>query len=890
MVSRSALFVLVLLLGATQAFSQTIDPYRRLTDPRAITYLDGPDAEPLQYRCAVGWAQERDPGDFYFVLAKGEGAGILTHLWMQLQNQPDSATNLKIYIDDSLIVHDRLYSFFKRPSGAFRPPFDSLQSGGLVCDVQIPFKKNFKVTYYSEYKHCCLFWAVGWRPVLDPVHVEVFSVNPTPQADAQQKAAEKVYWSGESPWKGTPVETFSQDKTITLNDPIEQELVGPGLLTELHIKPSNYETETLRNIWLEMYWDGSPHASVNVPLADFFGAGAGMRNMRSHPIRTQMEGMLTSYFPMPFAVKGKFRIVNRSEKPVGLAVTWKVSREAIDRDRMGYFEAQFNKRNSLRYHVSHPVGYHQGRGRFVGMQLYLPVWEPGYFLEGDPLFHVDSNDENFIRYTGTEDYFNGGWFFSDGPFSLPFAGCTELHTSLYRFHYMDAIDFKSSFELLLHHGQRNDFKVSFRTIGYFYNLWTPFWTSRDTLRRGERLDISGTGYAPGEELNIKLNAKGIATINADASGAFSYGLTIDAGISLGGNILSVNGHARPKPLWITEGPDIYFVRDTFPAYVNWKDTFIVHGTGFAPNKTVSIYLDTTEVLYSSKVEADATGRFVAMVMVPYVDDGEYQVVAASDNGERAMTKQKLLATRTYDLEIENMWPPVIDEGLARPDYMGYYLNFFSEQYYLLFMAEPQKRLVVQFWAPIADTFDVSIYATRGARFGNYNISLDDSEPVLFLGYEDRGFSDPIRSEAISLGRNYLTEGYHYLTFTCISKDERSTEYLLGADNLVLDPVTAYKPLLSSIEIPITVAADKLVLYPNPVQNVLRIAIGHDSADQLVDAEITDALGRVQMHLASVQVLSDGVLSLHLGEFLPGHYRIRLSSNGKSLGSTGFSKY
>ena len=147
MVSRSTFLVLALLLVGTDSFSQTIDPYRRLTDPRAITYLDGPDAEPLQYRCAVGWASERDEGDFYFVLAKGEGAGILTHLWMQLQNRPDSVTNIKIYIDDSLVVHERLYSFFKRPSGVLRPPFDSLQSGGLVCDVQMPFKKNFKITY-----------------------------------------------------------------------------------------------------------------------------------------------------------------------------------------------------------------------------------------------------------------------------------------------------------------------------------------------------------------------------------------------------------------------------------------------------------------------------------------------------------------------------------------------------------------------------------------------------------------------------------------------------------------------------------------------------------------------------------------------------------------------
>ncbi len=890
MVPSYILFVLCILFSLKDSYSQTIDPYRRFTDPRAITYLDGPDAEPLHYRCGVGWPGERDPIDSYFVLAKGEGAGILTHIWMQMYNLPDSIADLKIYIDDSLVAHDYLYLFFKRPIGPFRPPFDSLQSGGMVCDVQMPFKKNFKITFYSSFDNCCLFWAIAWRPVLDPVHVEVFSSSPSEAAEAQQKAAEAVYWSGESPWQNTPMETVSVEKELTLATPIEEEFTGPGMITEIYVKPSSYDADALRNVWLQFYWDGSPDASVDVPLADFFGVGAGMRNVHAHPIRAQKDGVLTSYFPMPFAVKGKIRIINKSANPIGLSLTCKYSREPIDRDRVGYFQAQFNEKKSLRYNVYHPVGYHQGRGRFVGMQLYLPVWEPGYFLEGDPIFHIDSNRENFIRYTGTEDYFNGGWFFIDGPFSLPFAGCTEIHTSLYRFHYMDAIDYKSSFELLLQHGTKNDFKAWYRTISYFYNQWTPFWVSRDTVRQGEEIKISGTGYNPGESILIKLDETTLGMTNADPNGAFDLTQTITASTLPGGYVLSINGSNRPKPIWITSGPDVYFVRDTFPAYVNWKDSVTVYGTGFSPKSKVSIYLDTMEMLYSESVTTDALGQFSTKVLVPYMADGEYNIIAQTNPSQRAVSNRKLQCTRIYNFEIENMLPPVIQEGHARQDYMGYFNGVWSEQYYLLYIGEPGQKLVVQFWVPIADTFAVTLYLTNGARFGDHDVALDYGTPVPFIGYAERELNDPIRADPIDFGTHFLSEGYHYLTFKCTGKDPRSPEYLLGADNLTLRPITPFEPQGSAHAPDMQLDHHDLVAYPNPVEGAINLSVGTDNANQLLNAEIVDALGVVRATFASVQVSSDGELKLHVGDLVPGHYYLRLSTGSSQFGMVGFVKF
>ncbi|HET6512819.1 MAG TPA: DUF2961 domain-containing protein [Candidatus Kapabacteria bacterium] len=821
--------LLLLVLSLSSVRAQTIDPYRRLTDPRAIMDLQGEDVEPLRYSCGVAWPTGRDPLDGAFVIAEGEGPGIITHIWMQLYEKHDTAVTLKIYIDDTLVIEDYLYAFFKRANGVLRPPLDSVQSGGLVCDVQIPFKRNFRITFLTGFENCCLFRAVGWRPVRDPSLVESFRPQPSQRLKDQQQAAEAIYWDGRSPWRDTPAESYQIKRVLGSNEAIEQLLPGPGLITELHVKPSNYDAQALRDVWMEFYWDGSPTASVMVPLADFFGAGAGMRDVRSHPIRTKSDGIMTSYFPMPFVVSAKLRFVNRAAAPIELDVTIMKSSEPIDRQRLGYFVTEFNERKKLAYSIHHPTAYQLGRGKFVGMQLFLPVWEPGYFLEGDPIFHVDSNWENYTQYTGSEDYFNGGWFFSDGPMSLPFAGCTHIHTSLYRFHYLDAVDFKSSFELKLQHGVQNDFKAWYRTVAYFYKQWTPFWTSLDTVARGKSIQIGGTGYQTNQAISIQIGDV-ISNATADANGAFSSNFTIPTTIRPGGYFVTVNGEQKPKPLWITTGPDVYFIRDTFPTQVRWKDPVSIFGHGFAPNSRVRLYLDS--VPFSAQTfMTNAAGSLAAQVQVPYAEDGEYKIVVRSDDHEWLATSSESLSnTRTLNFEIENLWPPVLNEGVGMPDYMGYFWTPFSEQYYLFFYAEPQKRIVVNFNVPVADTFDVSIYMTKGLRFGDYSIQLNSTPGVNYYGFENRDYYQPIRSGAISLGRHYLPEGEHYLTFTVIGKHDSATEYLMGADNIVLQPVTAFRnPVAEVRPMPLN---REINVYPNPATGLMSINTDPDSAGQL----------------------------------------------------------
>jgi hypothetical protein len=835
-------------------------------------YLDGEDAEPLRSTGWVGWPAERDPIDGYFILAKEDGAGIITHFWAQLQNKPDSATSVKIWIDDSLIWTGGLYSLFKKRHGAIRAPLDTIQSGGLVCDIQMPFKRNFKITYYADFSLCCLFWQVIWRPVKSPDLVSSFTLDLTGLDLERQANAEKAYWHGGSPWGQTPTDTRVINASIAPGESHELTINGPGLITEMHFEPSTYDSLALRDLWLELYWDGNPRASVDVPFADFFGGGSAIREMRAHHLRTKPGGVLTSYFPMPFAVDARLRLTNKGTRPIGMLGSVRYSKEVIDRSRVGYFAAQFSESPKLRYNVYHPVGYVQGRGRFVGMHKAVPEEVTPAFLEGDPFIYIDSNIDNHQRYTGSEDYFNGGWFMDDGPFTLPFAGAPHLHRSYYRFHILDAIDFNSSFEYDLQHGVNNDFQVWYRTVAFFYLQPSPYWTSADTIRHGAAWSVAGSGYQPNEPIKVSLGGQEIFQVTANADGRFAHRLSFPSGVRTGGHILSVNGLDRAKPLWVLNAPHGVIVRDTAPAYVSWRDTLRVQGNGFTSGGKVVITVGGEEADVVSGRTVDTNGGVNARFIMPLLTEGLQTVEVSTDRGEKIQIDEPLLNTRTLYLEIEDMLPPLFADAYFRSDYMGYFGTNYSANYYLLMVGDMiGQRIIVPFTLMVSDTFRIETFFGKGFRFGDYRVTLDDLPSVIYRGFEDRDPHLPIRSDAIDLGVHYLAEGMHTISFELVGKDPRGHEYLLGADLLKLTPVTTRLPEVRAVD---HRSKRSLALYPNPTDGMLRMALAPDMPDTSYDVEIVDVLGRIEESFTSVYP-SGGMIAIPVHSLARGSYFLRL---------------
>jgi hypothetical protein len=100
-----------------------------------------------------------------------------------------------------------------------------------------------------------------------------------------------------------------------------------------------------------------------------------------------------------------------------------------------------------------------------------------YFFEGDDSTSIDGSFR--IHGTGSEDYFNGGWYAMmdrwDGKMSLPLHGALDYslpfcRTGGYRFYLSDKLSFeKSIFQSIEHGPVGNKFPVDYTSLAFYYS-------------------------------------------------------------------------------------------------------------------------------------------------------------------------------------------------------------------------------------------------------------------------------------------------------------------------------------------------------------------------------------------------------------------------------------
>lgn len=830
-----------------------------MTDPRAIARLDGPDREPLRYRISYGYPAARDPQDGNFILASDSGSGIITHIWF-VSNIPDSTTNFKLYIDDELISSSTYSSFFDSVHGILRPPFDTTYPPvAKVCDIQLPYKRNFKITFIGA--GITVYYAIAWRPVLDSSLLPSFRslqsfVNRQDQISAENIHDMKVpMWQNEK-----PVHFFDTASLIAGTKATLCNIKGPAMIEKLHFKLPTYDFDQLDSVSLNIYWDNSPYPAVHVPLSDFFCSSNTGINVRSYAIRRDSSG-LTSYFAMPFAVNARIELQNTSKRDLQIQTEINYSQEPIDKSKYGYFHAFFSESNPTHYHIYHPVLHERGKGRYVGLYFTAPRNTTGAVLEGDPIFTVDSTSRNNFRYTGGEDYYNSAWWFWGILFSKPFSGHVNFIKSFYRFHILDAIDFNTTFDFSLQPGTVTDLKEDFRTVAYYYKRVTAFWTSRDTIRSGELWNVSGTGYKPNSVIIAKFdNTETIFTTTANDSGAFNAYFEVQPSSIHGARTLSINDEVRPEPVYILGSSAIRPIVDSLPTTLRYRDTLLVTGTGFDQGENVQIFLDSILISGTDTIVTGRDYRFNAKVRMPNIADWKYHLRAVGDHHNDGTANDLITITRIIPYEFEDIIPWAnADNGPF------YYKNLstdwgeeWSQQAIAVYEAKGENQKVAfKFYVPLNDTFDVRVVLTAGVKFGNFTYSVDGKYFGTFNGYAADSWDEYERpSDTLKLHTIFFTKDTHTIVFKCLGKDTAAKEYRLGADLLLLTPttkmalpkgvfVTPKDTSLSGIDSP-GVMNSYIILYPNPIGSG-ELTLGLDPPEILpngkLDIILTDIIGR-----------------------------------------------
>ena len=209
---------------------------------------------------------------------------------------------------------------------------------------------------------------------------------------------------------------YHQIKVAKGADVLLADLKGPGKVTYWYITDDS-GGKWYPGLVLKVYWDGEAAASINVPLADFFGAMGGKTiNYQSATIEINHLSYMC-YLPMPFSRGARFVLANDGDQDYRRSVAYGIDYEQDPK------YAREKSRLHCAWRRSNPTeqGLHTilevaGRGHYVGNFLQVHTRHAGWWGEGDTIFHVDG--KKITHSPGTEDEYGACWF---GDFGYKYA-------------------------------------------------------------------------------------------------------------------------------------------------------------------------------------------------------------------------------------------------------------------------------------------------------------------------------------------------------------------------------------------------------------------------------------------------------------------------------------
>ncbi|MFC7405869.1 glycoside hydrolase family 172 protein [Georgenia alba] len=346
---------------------------------------------------------------------------------------------------------------------------------------------------YSEFR----YWVDS---VVGGAEVRTDEVDVGPSQEARASEAAHDYQIVDQTWQGEQTYQLPPDRTD------EEEVVRSD--------------ELLRGLRLRMTFDGA--RTVDAPVGEFFGSGLGEAEVHAlmYAMETAPDGSYYSWWPMPFLRGARVELVNTSDHTLrsgDASVTF-------DRDRgraagladrgQGYFQATSRAGDTVDGEdwVFLDVA---GAGKFVGvnhtMEGHITSGNVRNYLEGDERVYVDGSRTPQIHGTGSEDFYQGGWYFNRQQFSNPMNGAPEMETgsfgctyqcdAAYRLMIGDAVAFGSGLRFGIEHGPEANEPGHYGSTAFWYgHRERPALRVTDTLDVGSAESEADHGYVSDGEV------------------------------------------------------------------------------------------------------------------------------------------------------------------------------------------------------------------------------------------------------------------------------------------------------------------------------------------------------------------------------------------------------
>jgi hypothetical protein len=446
--------------------------------PIALEKTDGASCAPLL------------PG--YLLVADDNGPGIVSRSLFAVGTvEPLSGADVtfdeervRVYVDDlTTPVYDGRLSDWRTAAAApFVPPLTTWTSGSLVSYVPISYQSRLRILLDNLSLTSAYYYRIE---LLSGTQPSRFSLRGPAAGDValvldgyRQKARGT---EGKQTWVNQSFDVPPSGVVNILDS------TGPGTIDLLRLTLATAEISDLRSLFLSLQWDDQPLPAVDLSLAALFGAHQTLTSFDTLPMTSRVDGSqteLTLSLPMPFSSRASAVLSNRGTNSIQVRaeIVGSTMPPAAD---WGYLHASGHEQaDSFAPGGRYVVADLHGRGKYIGTMMFVQgradpegaTPSPFNFLEGDDRVIVDGISS---KGTGTEEFFDGGWYFIDGRYDRPFSAliaktsddATGLGAvSMLRWHVLaNAIPFQDSFRLDFEYGaNRPETANSYASIAFYY--------------------------------------------------------------------------------------------------------------------------------------------------------------------------------------------------------------------------------------------------------------------------------------------------------------------------------------------------------------------------------------------------------------------------------------
>ncbi len=450
------------------------------------------------------------------VLLDAKGPGCVYKLFLPTVENPDDF--LHVYIDGCEIpfisgsvqdIFSGQISYIPKELVEINVPGveGTVRQSGYIMYMPIPFAESIKITATAD-SNVYFYYHIDYTVYPPETKIDSYSRNQDNSllTDIMQSG---LGICGQKKDGAFTIATGEANTFFTLRDTTAQITCLRLKMDSIHAKGGNPQAYLrLNHLRLKIFFDGEGKPSVDVPLSGIFGFPTHGPDPNAPDYRTKCIAFgiddadwLYLKLPMPFRDRVEVQIENHTCGET-LHMQYEIYISDFDAEpKWGYFkakhvqtEAQSEDKNDMRLLAL------RGAGRFVGIVSSMDTnLSPrgGQYLEGDEHIYIDGSRTPQVNGTGTEDFYNGAYYWCSGTLSRPFYGCGYnakwAHASVhcdndatyksmaYRFMTGDSISFQNEFVFDMEHGPVNDAYETVDCVLFYYLHSEVLLCETDTL-------------------------------------------------------------------------------------------------------------------------------------------------------------------------------------------------------------------------------------------------------------------------------------------------------------------------------------------------------------------------------------------------------------------------